>query len=80
MRILLLAATLSLVIGVVKYGWRAGWIEGAAIYLAVCAITTVTAGNNWIKEKQFQQLFQKASEDMVAVYRGNEGITVTIPF
>ena len=48
--------------------------------MAVAAITTVTAGNNWIKERQFQQLFQKASEDMVAVYRGNEGITVTIPF
>ena len=75
-----MAATFSLIIGVIQHGWRAGWIEGAAIFMAVAAITTVTAGNNWIKERQFQQLFQKASEDMVAVYRGNEGITVTISF
>jgi hypothetical protein len=29
-------------------------VEGAAIFMAVAVIVTVTAGNNWIKEKQFQ--------------------------
>jgi Ca2+ transporting ATPase len=53
LRILLLAATCSLVIGVVQHGWKAGWVEGAAIFMAVAVIVTVTAGNNWIKEKQF---------------------------
>ena len=80
LRILLLAATCSLVIGVVQHGWKAGWVEGAAIFMAVSVIVTVTAGNNWIKEKQFQQLFQKAAEDNIAVYRGNDGTTTTIPF
>ena len=80
LRILLLAATCSLIVGVIQHGWKAGWVEGVAIFAAVGVIVSVTAGNNYIKEKQFQKLFQKANEDFVAVFRGNEGITQTIPF
>ena len=50
-----------------------------AIYMAVCIIVTVTAGNNYMKEKQFQKLFSKATQDYVAVFRGNEGMTTTVP-
>lgn len=57
LRILLLAATCSLVIGVIQHGWKAGWVEGLAIFIAVGVIISVTAGNNYIKEKQFQKLF-----------------------
>ena len=57
LRILLLAATCSLIVGVMQHGWKAGWVEGAAIFMAVGVIISVTAGNNYIKEKQFQKLF-----------------------
>ena len=63
-----------------QHGWKAGWVEGAAIFIAVGVIISVTAGNNYIKEKQFQKLFQKANDDYIVVFRGNEGITKTIPF
>jgi Ca2+ transporting ATPase len=53
LQILLLAATVSLVIGVYKSGWAHGWVEGLSIFIAVFIIVTVTAGNNYIKEKQF---------------------------
>lgn len=51
LQILLMAATAALFIGVVQHGFAAGWVEGAAIYMAVIIIVAVTAGNNWLKEK-----------------------------
>ena len=51
MRILLLAATVSLAIGIWKEGFKKGWYEGVTIYLAVLIITIVTAGNDYMKEK-----------------------------
>ncbi len=56
LRILLLAATVSLAIGVWKEGWASGWYEGVTIYLAVVIITFVTAMNDYIKDKQFRKL------------------------
>jgi len=56
LKILLAAAFVSLVIGVINDGWESGWIEGSSIFFAVMIITTVTAGNNYVKEKQFQKL------------------------
>lgn len=53
LQILLIAATVALIVGVVQHGWETGWVEGMSIYIAVCIIVTVTAGNNYIKEKQF---------------------------
>jgi Ca2+ transporting ATPase len=53
LQILLLAATVALVIGIIQSGWAHGWIEGLSIFIAVFIIVTVTAGNNYIKEKQF---------------------------
>jgi Ca2+ transporting ATPase len=75
---LLLAATVSLIIGIYKSGWGHGWVEGLSIFIAVFIIVSVTAGNNYLKEKQFQKLVSKASEDTVAVFRGGEGQTETI--
>jgi P-type Ca2+ transporter type 2B len=53
LKLLLLAAFVSLVIGVINDGWDNGWIEGSSIFLAVGIITTVTASNNYVKDKQF---------------------------
>lgn len=78
LQILLMAATLALIIGVVQHGWKSGWVEGTAIYCAVAIIVSVTAGNNYAKEKQFQKLVSKANEDYIAVFRGGEGLTITV--
>ena len=43
-------------IGIINDGLAHGWIEGASIFFAVGIIVTVTAGNNYMKEKQFQKL------------------------
>ena len=51
LRILLLAATVSLAIGIWKEGLAKGWYEGVTIYLAVLIIVTVTAGNDYLKDK-----------------------------
>lgn len=32
----------------------ANWIEGVAILIAVLAVVTVTAANDWTKERQFR--------------------------
>jgi len=49
----LLAAFVSLVVGIWKDGLSHGWLEGVTIYAAVIIIVGVTAGNNYVKEKQF---------------------------
>jgi magnesium-transporting ATPase (P-type) len=51
LRILLLAATVSLIIGIWKEGLEKGWYEGVTIYLAVIIITSVTAFNDYMKDK-----------------------------
>lgn len=73
-----MAAFVALAINVWQHGWKSGWIEGASIFIAVIIIVVVTSGNNYVKEKQFQKLVDKASVDYVAVYRGNHGETHTL--
>lgn len=75
LQILLLAATVALIIGVIQHGWDSGWVEGLSIFIAVFIIVTVTAANNYSKEKQFQKLVCKAAEDWIPTFRGNEGLT-----
>lgn len=53
-------------------------MEGLSIYIAIVIIVSVTAGNNYIKEKQFQKLVSKASEDWAATFRGGQGFTNTL--
>ena len=65
MRILCVAAVFSMGIGIYKDGWSHGWIDGTSIIIAVCIIVIVTVANNWVKEKQFQEL-QSKSDVMTA--------------
>lgn len=55
LQILIAAAIVSLVCGVIEHGWG-GLIEGVSILISICIIVSVTATNNWVKEKQFQEL------------------------
>ncbi|XP_055388508.1 plasma membrane calcium-transporting ATPase 2-like [Condylostylus longicornis] len=60
LRVLMAAGIVSLILGLV-FGERKEieWIEGAAIFLAVVIVLLVTAGNDWMKERQFAALVQK---------------------
>lgn len=62
--ILVAAAIVSLVIGLVEpEEGSAGWIEGAAILIAVFLVSTVSAGNDYTKELQFRALESSSAAD-----------------
>lgn len=57
--ILCIAAVVSLVLGIAvpeEGEENTGWIEGAAILIAVMLVTCVTATNEWTQEQQFRDL------------------------
>jgi hypothetical protein len=51
----MISATVSLLVGLYDDPVH-GWIEGAAILLAVMIVAVVTATNDYNKEKQFRKL------------------------
>lgn len=69
LQVLLGAALVSTVLGIVQNGYETGWTEGATIFLAVFIIVTVTTLNNYIKERQFRKLQRKIDEQFVQVMR-----------
>ena len=70
LQILLVAAVCSTIIGMLNDGVESGWVEGATIFLAIFLIVSITAGNNWVKERQFQKLRSKVDECTLQVIRG----------
>ena len=72
LKILCVSAVVSLVLGIATEGLKEGWLEGASILIAVVIIVTVTAGNNYIKEKQFQKLNAVATMKDVEVIRNGK--------
>ncbi|CAD8093207.1 unnamed protein product [Paramecium sonneborni] len=70
LQILLVAALVSTIIGIINEGIKTGWTEGATIFLAVFLIVSITAGNNYLKERQFQQLRRKLDDGLIQVVRG----------
>lgn len=75
---MLVAATVSLTIGIIKEGLAKGWIEGFTIYVAVVIIVSVTAGNDYAKEKQFQKLVALNKEAFCKSLRSGENETKSI--
>ncbi len=51
---------------------KLGWIEGASILAAVAIVSTVTAGNDFMKDKQFRELEKEKDNDSVLVLRDGE--------
>jgi P-type Ca2+ transporter type 2B len=72
LRILCGAALISLVIGILTEGIELGWIEGFAIFIAVFIIVSVTAVNNYLKEKQFRKLYAQVEERKINVKRNGK--------
>jgi P-type Ca2+ transporter type 2B len=69
LQILLAASFVSLVIGILQSGWRTGWIEGVAIFMAVFIVVAITAVNNWSKDRQFNKLNKESKKKFVWVRR-----------
>jgi magnesium-transporting ATPase (P-type) len=76
LQILIAAAVVSLICGVAQHGWN-GLIEGVSILMSICIIVSVTATNNYIKEKQFQELQQKQDVTSAIVVRNSVTKTVS---
>lgn len=53
LKVLLIAATFTLIIGLFNQKNPYAWIEGASIYFAVAFIAWFAASNEYLKEKQF---------------------------
>jgi hypothetical protein len=69
--ILICAATVSLVIGIVTEPQH-GWIEGCAIFVAVVLVSTIAAGNDYSKQLQFRALENSSAKDeRTSVLRDN---------
>lgn len=60
--ILIAAAAVSLVIGILSHPDN-GWIEGAAIFIAVFLVSNISAGNDYTKQLQFRALEASSAED-----------------
>ena len=71
LRILIVAAVVSLCVGMIEDPSE-GWLEGTAILMAVVIVVMVTATNDYMKDKQFRALSAKADEVSVTVVRGTE--------
>lgn len=59
LKVLIGAAFVSLILGIINDGWEKGWIEGVSIFVAIAIILIVNTGQNYNKEKQFQELANK---------------------
>ena len=73
--VLIVAAIVSLAIGVYENP-STGWIEGAAILLAVLLVAIVTATNNYEKESQFQKLNAVKEDICIQVIRARQTIHI----
>lgn len=74
--LLLIAAAVSLAIGIWKEGIATGWIDGLSIFIAVTIITVVNTVNESGKEKQFQALMNEGDKAKSTVIRNS--VTVLI--
>jgi Ca2+-transporting ATPase len=62
LKILLVAATLTLIIGLYSAD-EFKWVEGASIYFAVVIIALFTAGADYAKNKQFLKLHDEIKNE-----------------
>jgi len=76
--ILLVAAIVSLAIGILKDGFPAGLINGASILVALCIIIVVGSGNNYISELRLAKIVAGANVQEVKVLRGSATEVLTI--
>ena len=68
LKIICLGGIVNLIIGMGIHGdYETGWIDGVSILFAVVIIVSVTAGNNYMQQKQFEKLYKEAEIFQVQV-------------
>jgi len=74
--ILLIAALISLTIGILNEGIKTGWIEGFSIILAVFIIINITAYTNLKEEREFNKLNTINRKKTVQVLRNGKSYSI----
>ncbi len=69
LKVLLISAIVSLIIGLLKDGIKTGWIEGSAIFGAVFIVTGISSSLNYNEQLQFQKLKEENQKKKVLVIR-----------
>jgi Ca2+ transporting ATPase len=75
---LAIAALLTIITGMISNGPAWGWVEGVSIYLAIFLIVTISAVNDWMKDRQFVKLQSDVKDEDIAVIRGKYGATQSV--
>ncbi|KAJ3693453.1 hypothetical protein LUZ60_008933 [Juncus effusus] len=76
--ILMVAAVVSLVLGIKTEGIKEGWYDGASIAFAVILVIVVTAISDYRQSLQFQNLNEEKQNIHLEVVRGGRRIMVSI--
>ncbi|PWY92481.1 calcium-translocating P-type ATPase [Aspergillus heteromorphus CBS 117.55] len=79
--LLTIAAIVSLSLGIYETtseGSGVDWIEGVAICVAILIVTTVTALNDWQKERQFAKLNKRNNDREVKAVRSGKVSMISI--
>jgi P-type Ca2+ transporter type 2C len=59
------------------FSWDGVW-EGVSIFAAVALIVTLNSANDYMKDKQFAELYSKIKDEECTVIRGKSGATQSI--
>jgi Ca2+-transporting ATPase len=78
--ILMVAAAVSIGLGMYTDGVKNGWHEGAAILFAVAIVLNVTAINDLQKDKQFRELEKKNAQSLIKVLRDGKPKELMVDF
>ncbi|VAI74221.1 unnamed protein product [Triticum turgidum subsp. durum] len=76
--ILMVAAAISLTLGMATEGVEEGWYEGGSIFLAVFLVILVTATSDYRQSLQFQHLNEEKQNIQVEVLRGGKRFRTSI--
>jgi len=70
-RILLAAACVSMVIGIIQEGFPEGMVEGTSICIALAIIIVVGSSNEYVASQRTASMIAMSDKQMVTVYRGS---------
>ncbi|XP_035539232.1 calcium-transporting ATPase 9, plasma membrane-type-like isoform X1 [Juglans regia] len=76
--ILIIAAVVSLALGIKTEGLKEGWYDGASIAFAVFLVIMVTAVSDYRQSLQFQNLNQEKKNIQLEVKRGGRTVKISI--
>ncbi|EGD77771.1 plasma membrane calcium ATPase [Salpingoeca rosetta] len=75
---LCIAATISLVIGMVTEGPELGWKDGVAVFVAIIVVVAITSLNDYQKERQFRRLNEIKNDHEVTIIRNGKKLRVSV--